>query len=116
MTNKYSRGVIFQITTPHTPKIFIGSTVQALKIRLASYRRDYKIYCNPDDKRKNYKNVFEIMKHGDVEIILIKNSPQNTLDELIRDERHEIEQRTNTINRMCTQKELDDELERLRNN
>jgi hypothetical protein len=84
-TNRYEHGKIYKLVSPHTDKIYIGSTCKKyLSQRLASHKIDYK-------KRKQGLNIFissfELFDLGDVEIVLLENVNCNTKDELLKIER-----------------------------
>ena len=63
--NKYRNGKIYMITTENSNDIYIGSTIQTLKIRLQHHETSYRAdrYCSSS----------EIIKQGKYKIVLIKN-------------------------------------------
>ena len=82
MENKYSKGKIYKIISPHTDKCYVGSTIQPLCRRLALHRKYF-------DKKKYSSR--EIMKLGDYKIILIENYPCNSKEELNKREQYFID-------------------------
>ena len=82
MENKYSKGKIYKIISPHTDKCYVGSTIQPLCNRLALHRKHF-------DKKKYSSR--EIMKLGDYKIILIENYPCNSKEELNKREQYFID-------------------------
>jgi len=83
MIYDYKNGKIYKITSPHTDKIYIGSTKQPLNVRLTKHRHDYKRYC---EGKYNYVTSFELIDLGDYQIDLIKNFPCETKKELEQEE------------------------------
>ena len=84
--NKYQQGKIYKIISPHTDKIYIGSTTRkTLAQRLTGHRRDYQNYL-ADSTR--YFSSFEILKLTDYRIVLVENYPCNSRDELLAREQH----------------------------
>lgn len=66
----YSFSKIYKITSPHTDKIYIGSTTQPLlSKRLAQHVWDYNRHLNG---KYHYTSSFDIIKLGDYRIELIK--------------------------------------------
>ena len=94
--NKYQRGKIYKIISPHTDKIYIGSTIEIyLSKRLQKHKSNYKDWCL--DNNKTYTTSFELLKLRDVEIILIETYSCNSKDELHKKEREHIELNKNII-------------------
>lgn len=75
----YKQGKIYKIVSNQTEDIYIGSTVQALSVRLACHRRDYKNY--KDGKHTNVTS-FDILKYGDAKIYLIEEYPCDNKEQL----------------------------------
>jgi broad specificity polyphosphatase/5'/3'-nucleotidase SurE len=91
--NKYQRGKIYKIISPHTDKIYIGSTTEFyLGNRLAKHRNQFN-----EKKDDKYCSSFELLKLGDVEIILIETYSCNSKDELYKKEREYIELNKNIV-------------------
>jgi len=87
----YQLSKIYKIVSPHTDKIYIGSTTQKyLKSRLQGHIGCYKDYKN--GTRKRTITSFILLELGDADIILIENYPCNSKDELHKREREIIEQ------------------------
>ena len=74
----YSNGKIYKIVCNITGDIYIGSTVSALKLRLAQHKLD------------NLAST-QILERGDYEIILIEDYPCETKNDLRWRERYYIE-------------------------
>jgi hypothetical protein len=83
MSNKYQRGKIYAIRSYQTDDIYIGSTVQFLYMRMATHRRNYKLW---KENRYHYTTSFEIMKYDDAYIEEIEKCPCNDKNELNRRE------------------------------
>jgi DNA polymerase elongation subunit (family B) len=104
MTNKndkFKRGQIFQVVSETTCEIFISSTIQPLHVRLASYNRDYRNYLKRLDQGQTvkFKTIFKILEQGDAKIYLIKKYEAETIEDLRREERQEIEERITSLNK-----------------
>jgi hypothetical protein len=93
----YQNGKIYKLVSFQTDKIYIGSTTQNLAMRKAGHQRDYINYLN---KKKNYISSFELVKLGDVDIVLLESFPCNNKEELHKKERYYIENTMNCINRV----------------
>jgi hypothetical protein len=90
VNNKYQRGKIYKIISPHTDKIYIGSTCeQYLSQRLGGHKGNYKRFL--EEKKVSYTTSFKLLELGDVEIILIESYPCNSKDELHSRERYYID-------------------------
>jgi hypothetical protein len=88
-TNRYENGKIYKLVSPHTDKIYIGSTCkQRLCQRLAMHKQHYKDWLKDN---KNNLSSFTLLELGDVEIILLENINCKTKDELHKKEREYIE-------------------------
>ena len=66
------------IVTDNSNDIYVGSTIRTLKERLQRHVSDYRTGV--------YKSSQEILKQGNYKIILIKNFPCNSKNELEREE------------------------------
>jgi hypothetical protein len=85
----YQQGKIYKIISPHTDKIYIGSTTkQYLSQRLVKHKDSFK--CWQNDKANKVMS-YELMLLGEVEIILLESYPCNSKDELTSRERYWIE-------------------------
>ena len=60
---------IYKIFSTHTQSVYIGSTKSGLAKRLGQHRRDYRNFL---DGTKSPVTSFDIIKHGDAKIKLIK--------------------------------------------
>jgi hypothetical protein len=88
-TNRYEHGKIYKIISPHTDKIYVGSTCKKyLSQRLVKHKSDYKQWLKDN---KNNLSSFRLLEMGDVEIILLESVNCKTKDELHKKEREYIE-------------------------
>jgi len=77
--NRYSKGKIYMVITENSNDIYVGSTILTLKRRLELHETEYRTsskYCSSQD----------ILEQGDYKIVLIKNFPCSSLNELEREE------------------------------
>ena len=79
MENKYQEGKIYKIICNITGEIYIGSTIQILEERLRIHKIDPTCISRT------------IIDRGDYEMILIKNYPCNSKEELLWEERRQLE-------------------------
>lgn len=85
---KYENGKIYKIISLHTNKIYIGSTTEFyLSNRLSGHRTQYN-----NQEKYYYCTSFEILDHGDYDIILIENWPCKSVNELRQREEYWREQ------------------------
>jgi hypothetical protein len=84
MENKYNRGKIYKIVSPHTDKIYIGSSCKKyLAERKADHKYQYKKWLN---RNGGYCSSFDLFGLGDIDIVLLENVNCNTKDELYKKE------------------------------
>tara|TARA_R110000868_G_scaffold266533_1_gene525722 strand:+ start:4521 stop:5168 length:648 start_codon:yes stop_codon:yes gene_type:complete len=87
--NRYEHGKIYKLVSPHTDKIYIGSTCKLrLCQRIAQHKYRYKEWLKDNN---NYISSFRLFELGDVEIILLESVNCNTKDELLKKERDYVE-------------------------
>ena len=87
--DKYQRGKIYKIISPHDDRIYIGSTTEpTLARRLAGHRADYKRYLAG---KHNYVSSFEILQYPEYRIVLVELCPCNSKDELLACEQRHID-------------------------
>ena len=79
----YSKGKIYCIRSFQTDKVYVGSTIQELSMRMVGHRANYKKYLNG---KYHYVSSFEIIQYGDCYIELIKLYPCSCRSELEREE------------------------------
>jgi len=92
----YQQGKIYKIVSPHTDKIYIGSTTkQYLSCRKAIHKAHYKMW--KADNTNQYCSSFELYDLGDVEYILLELYKCSSKDELSARERYWIEQNINNV-------------------
>ena len=87
-TNRYSRGLIYKIVSPHTEKIYIGSTTVTRVQRLRTHKQNYKQYLKG---KYSYNTSYEIIKLEDVDIIEIERCSCKSRAELLAREKYWIE-------------------------
>jgi hypothetical protein len=92
----YANGKIYKLASFETDKVYIGSTCEKLSVRKAKHKRNYKMFLNG-----KYHNVssFELIKLGDVDIILLEECPCENKEQLHKRERYHIENTPNCVNR-----------------
>jgi hypothetical protein len=95
--NKYQRGKIYMITSPHTEEIYIGSTCEpTLARRLAKHVMSYKLY---QEGKSCYYTSYKILEAGDYEISLIDGEMYcDTKQELQKWEQMYINEYPNCVN------------------
>ena len=76
----YSQGKIYKIISKNTDKIYIGGTTNKLSKRLSNHKNRYNNYVLFNGKK--YISSFEIIKHGDSQIVLLCDFPCSTKTEL----------------------------------
>jgi len=79
----YQNGKIYTIRSHQTDKVYVGSTTQALSVRMGGHRADFKSY---NKGVGNYVTSFELLKYDDAYIELIELYPCNSKVELDRGE------------------------------
>ena len=89
--NKYKNGKIYGIKDEKNKLMYIGSSYQPLKIRLARHKTDYTGYMNNlmgDGTRKprSYRSSFDVLIQDNPEMFLIKDFPCNSKKELRAEE------------------------------
>jgi predicted GIY-YIG superfamily endonuclease len=82
--SKYQNSKIYKLVSPHTDEIYIGSTTQRLCHRLSGHKSDCK-------KIKNKSTSSKLFELGEVKIILIEECPCDNKEQLLKRERHHIE-------------------------
>jgi hypothetical protein len=92
----YQNGKIYKLVSFQTDKIYIGSTCQNLSMRKAEHKKKYKLFLTG-----KYHNIssFELIKLGDVDIILLENCPCENKEQLHKRERYFIETLNNCVNK-----------------
>ena len=79
LNNKYINGKIYKIVCNVTGKIYVGSTIKPLKIRLSGHQAHYNSYLN---EKYHYVSSFDILKDGNYFIELICNADCTSKKEL----------------------------------
>jgi hypothetical protein len=88
-TNRYNNGKIYKLVSPHSNKIYVGSTCKKyLCQRLSQHKSNYKEWIKNE---KIYISSFELFELGDVEIVLLESVNCETKDELFKKEREYID-------------------------
>jgi hypothetical protein len=88
-TIPYNHGKIYKLVSNSTSDIYIGSSCNKLSVRLGAHKNDYSRWIN--GKSTNQLSSFEIVKHGDAQIILIETVCVETKEALTARERFHIE-------------------------
>ena len=65
----YNNCSIYKLCSPHTEKIYIGSTVKRLKRRMQQHKAAFKSYLKGSSV---YVSSYDIMKYGDIYIELLQ--------------------------------------------
>jgi hypothetical protein len=96
----YSKGKIYRIYSPSHLEDgeYIGSTTQALAVRMASHRSDYRRYIS--GKKTILCSSKDILKYEDARIELIEEYPCETKEQLLRKEGEYIRGSSKCINRV----------------
>lgn len=93
----YLNSKIYCIRSHQTDKIYIGSTTQALSVRMAGHRKDYKRYKNG---KYGYMTSFELLEYKDAYIELIKNVQCLCKEGLLKHEGEHIRNTPNCVNKV----------------
>ena len=92
----YQQSKIYKIISPHTDKIYIGSTTkQYISERKSDHKCRYENWKN--DNTKGYCSSYELYDLGDIQYILLESYKCNSKDELTARERYWIEQNINNV-------------------
>ena len=91
----YSKGKIYKLVSNYTKKIYIGSTCQPLHQRKGGHKCAYNMYING---KRHYQTSFDLIKWGDVDIVLLEECSVHNKMELHRKEREYIE-KYNCVNK-----------------
>jgi hypothetical protein len=95
MEPRYQKGKVYKIISPHSDKVYIGSTaVPVLAQRMTKHCQNYKHW---KDGKRRYVSSFDIIEAGDAQIILIENFPYDTKDQLLARENHWMQEEKNDI-------------------
>ena len=92
----YQNGKIYKITSNQTNQVYIGSTCDALCQRIANHRAKYRLYLAGDGHRVT---SYAVIQYEDAVITLVENHPCENKEQLLRRERHHIENTLNCVNR-----------------
>jgi hypothetical protein len=92
----YQNGKIYKLVSFRTDKVYIGSTCEKLSVRKAKHKRSYNQFLSG-----KYHNVtsFELIKLGDVDIVLLEEYPCENKEQLHKRERFYIENTNNCVNK-----------------
>lgn len=107
----YSKGKIYCIRSPHTEKVYIGSTIQPLSKRMGGHRTTHKRFKS--GLIKYACSSFNILEAGDAYIELIENHPCKNKEELFRRE-GQIQRNTNDIINLFISGKTSDEIKKYR--
>ena len=83
MKRSYETGIIYGMRCLNTNKLYIGSTKQPLKTRHSKHITDYRGWSGyKNNKPRNYRSSFEIIKNGNYEVFEIQKYCCNEKSEL----------------------------------
>jgi len=85
----YKNGKIYKIVSDNTDNIYIGSTCSMLSKRISNHKNEYNQFLKG---KHNNTSSSELIKLGNVDIILIENYPCESKEQLHARERYHIEQ------------------------
>lgn len=105
-------GIVYKISSPHTDKVYIGSTIRTLKQRLSKHKSDYKRYLKGN---AYFITSFEIVKLGDSVIEEIETLQNITIDELHYREKYLIKNIDHVVNKVIPIITLDERYENMKN-
>lgn len=94
--NKYNNGKVYMLSSENTAKVYIGSTIQTLDMRLKGHKDSYEAYKKD---KKTYTTSYEIIKVGDYVITLLEDVNVETIEELEQRERFWIENTPECVNK-----------------
>lgn len=97
MEKVHKIGKVYQISSVHSEKVYIGSTTQDLNKRLMQHFRNYQDYLLG---KYPFVTSFEILKFGDVKIECIEEYEDVTRKELHLKEGEIILEKKNTVNKV----------------
>jgi hypothetical protein len=81
---KYENGKIYKIVCNKTGLLYVGSTTLQLCKRMAIHKKAFVQYSRTN---KGYMTVFDIIKNGDYNIILLEDCPSENRENLLKKER-----------------------------
>ena len=84
----YKQGKIYKIVCNVTGKVYIGSTIQSLSMRLMGHRVAYKRF---KESKSAYVTAYQIIEQENYDIVLIENCSCESNEELHKRERYFIE-------------------------
>lgn len=96
MADEITQGLIYQITSPTTDLVYIGSTTKPLSRRFSDHKASYKRWL---EGRSEYITSVEILKFSDAKIELIEEFTCDNIQELRRREGEIIRQTENCVNK-----------------
>ncbi len=84
----YKKSKIYKLVSNHTNEIYIGATVNYLRVRKSEHKKHYKRWGNG---KHGYITSYEIVKYDDCKIILVEEFPCDSKIQLSSRERYWIE-------------------------
>ena len=79
----YSNGKIYKLVSPHTTKVYVGSTTSTLPRRKASHKGSYKMWKNGKGDNVMSFKLFDLGV-DDVDIVLVEKFPCADKMELLK--------------------------------
>lgn len=92
----YQHGKVYMIESKNNILKYVGSTTRPLSERKGQHVRDYRSWLN--GKRKGYTTSFDVIKGGDVDIVLLQAVPCESKEHLHKVEREWIT-KTDCVNK-----------------
>lgn len=86
---------IYMLKSKNSPKFYIGGTRRSLACRLSQHKYDYNKHLNGT---RFYVTSFEVIKHGDVEIIELEKRINSTTLDKTKLERYYVEKFRDDVN------------------
>ncbi len=93
--SKYLTGKIYQIISEETNKVYIGSTINTLSVRMSQHISAYKRWKNGN---RNFCASFIILQYSNFAITLVEDYPCLSLQQLDAREKYYINLDKNSIN------------------
>ena len=89
-------GYVYKISSPHTDKVYIGSTIRTIKQRFQNHKSNYKMYMNGKYK---FMTSFTVFENGDAVIEEVEKLENVTIEELHFREGYVIRNTENVVNK-----------------
>ena len=101
----YSKAIIYVIECSTTGRVYIGSTIQDINLRMSKHETDYKGYYGYNEKFRAYRSSFDCMEHDTYKIYKVEDFPCENVTELEeRETLHILKAREDGL--LCTNKQI----------